>query len=488
MNTKKTEVPTEEKLVCSGCVGEEFLKGEIRKDGEVGVCSYCGKRRKAISIEALADEFEGVFERHYYRTSDEPDDYEYMLLKDPESNYEFDRHGDPVLDIIQEIGEVSETIADDVLEVLGERNGDYEADKMGEETDFASDSYYSLRKTSIAERHSEWREVQVSVQTASRYFNFTAERFLDDVFLELGEDGTRDGGKAIVEAGPDTPLAVLFRARVFQNDASLEAALKRPDRELASPPFRSAKAGRMNAHGISLFYGATDRSVAISEVRPPVGSRTMTGEFRIRRRLKLLDLEALRSLEVNGSYFDPRYLASLQRARFLGFLSQEMGKPVMPDDEQFSYLPTQVIADYLANSRFKLDGIIYPSVQGKEGMHNIVLFHEAARVKEFAISPGTEVSARASYDPDEDTSYWVFVTAEPAVKTKDADSRVLRVPTNMHEEDYRDLTLELVPESVRVHHVDEITFNCKVFEVHRHTSTKPRVRKFERRSKSGNDL
>ena len=488
MNTKKTEVPTVEKLVCSGCVGEEFLKGTIRKDGEVGVCSFCGKRRKAVSIEVLADEFEGAFERHYYRTSDEPDGYEYMLLKDPESNYDFDRHGDPVLDIIQEIGEVSETVAGDILEVLGERHGNYEADKMGEETDFASDSYYSLRKTNIAERHSEWRDVQVSVQTESRYFNFTAERFLDDVFLELGEDGTRDGGKAIVEAGPDTPLAVLFRARVFQNEASLEAALKRPDRELASPPFRSAKAGRMNAHGISLFYGATDRSVAISEVRPPVGSRTMTGEFRIQRRLKLLDLEALRSLEVNGSYFDPRYLSSLQRARFLGFLSREMAKPVMPDDEQFSYLPTQVIADYLANSRFKLDGIIYPSVQGKEGMRNIVLFHESARVKEFAISPGTEISARATYEPDEDVSYWVFVAGEAAAKTKDADSRVLGAPINLHEEDYRDLTLELVPESVQVHHVDGITFDCKVFEVHRHISTKPRVRKFERRSKSGNDL
>lgn len=484
MNTKKTEVATEEKLVCGGCVGEEFLKGKIRKDGEVRVCSFCGKKRKAITMEALADEFEGAFERHYYRTSDEPDGYEYMLLKDPESSYEFDRHGDPVLNVIQEIGEVSETIADDVLEVLGERHGDYEADKMGEETDFASESYYSLRKPSIAERHSEWREVQGSLQTASRYFNFTAARFLDDVFLELGEDG----GKAIVEAGPDTPLAALFRARVFQNEASLEAALKRPDRELGSPPFRSAKAGRMNAHGISLFYGATDRSVAISEVRPPVGSRTMTGEFRIRRRLRLLDLEALRSLEVNGSYFDPRYLSSLQRAGFLGFLSREMAKPVMPDDEQFSYLPTQVIADYLANSRFRLDGIIYPSVQGKEGMRNIVLFHEAAGVKEFAISPGTEISARANYDPDEDTSYWVFVTAEPAAKTKDANSRVLRVPTNLNEEDYRDLTLELVPESVQVHHVEGITFNWKVFEVHRHTSTKPRVRKVERRSKSGNNL
>jgi hypothetical protein len=291
-----------------------------------------------------------------------------------------------------------------------------------------------------------------------------------------------------VDAGPDTSLSLLYRARVFQNETSLEDALKRPDRELASPPFRSAKAGRMNAHGISLFYGATDRSVAISEVRPPVGSRVMTGEFRLRCRLKLLDLEALRSLEVNGSYFDERYLSSLQRALFLGFLSQEMAKPVMPDDEQFSYLPTQVIADYLANSRFKLDGIIYPSVQGKDGMRNIVLFHRAARVKEFAVSPGTEISARANYDPDEDTSYWVFLSAEDPAATKDARAKLLRIPTNLHDEDYRNLTLELAPESVQVHHIQGITFDCEVFEVHRHTSIKPRVRKSSQGNKLGVDL
>jgi hypothetical protein len=478
MKEPQSEVLVDEKLICSGCVGEEFLKAEIRKSGEQSVCSYCGKRRKTISMTDLADEFDGAFERHFYRTSTEPNDYEYMLLKDRESSYDFERHGEPVLDVIQEIGDVSEEIADDLLEILGERHGDYERDKMGEENDFDSGSYYSVRKTSIADLYSQWRQFQLSVQTESRYFNNTAETFLNDIFLELGEDGTRDGGKAIIAGGPDTPLGALYRARVFQSDISFEGALKRPDRELASPPFRSAKAGRMNAHGISLFYGATDRSVAIAEVRPPVGSRAMTGEFRILRRIKLLDLEALRRLEVIGSYFDPRYLSSLQRAMFLGFLSQEMAKPVMPDDEQFSYLPTQVIADYLANSRFRLDGIIYPSVQGKDGMRNIVLFHEAAKAKEFSIAAGTKISASASHHPDEDTSYWVFLTADDAAVEKDSKKSRIRMPLAQDDQDYRIDTLELSPDSVQVHHIQGVVFACEDFEVHRHTSTKDRLRKF----------
>ena len=478
MKKTQDEGLVEEKLVCSGCVGEDFLKEEIRKSREVDVCSYCSKRRRTTSIGDLADEFEGAFERHFYRTSTEPNDYEYMLQKDPESSYEFERHGEPVLDVIQQIGDVSEEIADDLLEVLGERHGDYEMDKMGDESDFDSESHYAERNTSIAELYTQWRRFQLSVQAESRYFNNTAETFLNDVFLELGEDGTRDGGKAIVDAGPDTSLAAIYRARAFQNDATFEGALKRPDRELASPPFRSAKAGRMNAHGISLFYGATDRSVAIAEVRPPVGSRVITGEFRLLRRIKLLDLEALRSLEVVGSYFDPRYLSSLQRAMFLGFLSQEMAKPVMPDDEQFSYLPTQVIADYLANSRFRLDGIIYPSVQGKDGMQNIVLFHEAAKAKEFSIAPGTEISASTSHDPDEDTSYWVFVSTDDVAAKKVAKKTRARMPSRLDDQDYRDDTLELSPESVQVHHIQGVEFACEKFEVHRHTSTKTGLRKF----------
>jgi hypothetical protein len=46
------------------------------------------------------------------------------------------------------------------------------------------------------------------VQRDTRYFNNTAERFLDDVFRELGEDGTTDGGKVIVDAGPNTSIVV----------------------------------------------------------------------------------------------------------------------------------------------------------------------------------------------------------------------------------------------------------------------------------------
>ena len=102
-----------------------------------------------------------------------------------------------------------------------------------------------------------------------------------------------------------------------------------------------AAVGRVNARGIPVFYGATDRNVALAEVRPPVGSKVVVAQFDIIRPLQLLDAEALRSLSVDGSVFDPQDLPRKQKAAFLNGLSEEITKPVMPDDEILNYIPTQ---------------------------------------------------------------------------------------------------------------------------------------------------
>ena len=110
-----------------------------------------------------------------------------------------------------------------------------------------------------------------------------------------------------------------------------------------------AGAGRMNARGIPVFYGATHPEAALAEVRPPVGSKVVIAQFDISRPLRLLDVASLQSLFVGGSLFDPMYLASKQKAAFLEWLSESITMPVVPDDEALKYIPTQVIAEYLAS-------------------------------------------------------------------------------------------------------------------------------------------
>ena len=110
-------------------------------------------------------------------------------------------------------------------------------------------------------------------------------------------------------------------------------------------------------------------------------------------------------------------LGRLERAKFLGVLGSKMIAPVMPSDEGFDYLPTQVVCDYLAGQKkLSLDGIIYKSVQAGYSAKNIVLFHHASRVQEIVVPDGAKVSASFSElsDYEDDVEYQVTVelTAE----------------------------------------------------------------------------
>ena len=176
----------------------------------------------------------------------------------------------------------------------------------------------------------------------ARFFSRTAAAHLASVFGDIDKLRTRDARPLVVDAGPQFALNHLYRARVFQADEKLEEALCRPELHLGSPPARLASAGRMNARGISVFYGATAAGVAIAEVRPPVGSKVAVAKFVIIRPLRLLDLTALEKVHDRGSIFDPSLKNRLERAAFLQSLGLRITRPVMPDDEAFDYLATQI--------------------------------------------------------------------------------------------------------------------------------------------------
>jgi RES domain len=173
----------------------------------------------------------------------------------------------------------------------------------------------------------------------------------------------------------------------------------------------------------------------------------------------------------------------LERAKFLEALSQRITTPVMPDDEPLDYLATQAIADFLASEEnHKLDGIIYPSVQGGKGKFNVVLFHEAARVQPLDLPKGVEISAKL-YDHTEDgwePDYWVWEAVPPkqppAKPAADIDdftlaTEFLGVP-GPEDSDLREAALKLDISSLKVHHVSSVEIRSEVHEVHRHRSEK----------------
>jgi len=250
--------------VCSVCVGE--ASAEIRRRGSEGVCSYCRDDGSTYSIDEMVDEIEAAFKNHYYLTDSEPDLIEYHAWMDDEINYEWERGGEPVTDVIAEAADVTTEVAEDIRRVLEERDADAEPSSVGYDKPFDSDAYYAERDIDDAESQAAWLHLEESLITEARYFNPFAEGFLASTFEGIADLQTHEGRPVIVDAGPDTRLTSVYRARVFQSTVKLEDALRRPDLEAGPPPSSSASHGRMNAHGVSVFYGATDAEVALAEV------------------------------------------------------------------------------------------------------------------------------------------------------------------------------------------------------------------------------
>src|SRR5438132_11848051 len=82
--------------VCTSCICDKYLTKEIRSEGLVAKCSYCGKRRSTVLLLALAEQVHEIIEGFFSLTLAYPEGLEYLLAKDPDCNYQWTRAGDPV--------------------------------------------------------------------------------------------------------------------------------------------------------------------------------------------------------------------------------------------------------------------------------------------------------------------------------------------------------------------------------------------------------
>lgn len=170
-----------------------------------------------------------------------------------------------------------------------------------------------------------------------------------------------------------------------------------------------------------MFYGATKPEIAVSEVRPPVGSHVVVAPFKVIRALKVLDLRQLGavSLKPDASLFDPKTVKQATRRGFLRGLTQMIVMPVVPEQEDHRYVVTQAIADFLAtHPKLNLDGIIFPSAQHSEADagnpgSNVILFNKASGVR-FADEQNGKQTQVHLFEHDEDGE-----RLEPMIWTKD---------------------------------------------------------------------
>ena len=469
------------KRICDGCVDEPYLKGLIQTTGKQRKCAYCKVSGPTVTVGDLAERVDGAFDRHFRRTSTEPDGYQWMAMKDPESTYDWERDGEPVIWAIVNAAVISEKAATDVQEILSDEYSSAPSDYTGEEEPYDSDSHYEERKVDDDTWQDEWRGFERSLKTESRYFSQTGLAHLKSVFAGLDALKTSTGQALIVDAGPGTPFEAFYRARYFESGPKLEEAMMRPDRNIGPPPTELAAAGRMNARGISVFYGSGNAETARAEIRPPVGSQVIVAKFKVTRPLKVLDLRSFQHVHESGSIFDETTARRMGRAVFLRSLVFKMTMPVMPSDEATSYLPTQAIADFLASSvEPALDGILFPSVQvGGNGL-NVVLFHKASRVEAISLPKDTELWGSRGHSSEDgfEVNYTVY---EEVPKRDEAEERKSADPWDtinsvLPEHDYggdsREVTLAVDLDSVEVHEIRSVSFVADIEPVKRHRMEK----------------
>lgn len=195
------------------------------------------------------------------------------------------------------------------------------------------------------------------------------------------------------------------------------------------------------------------------------------------RPLRLLDLHALDAVHDQGSIFDPTWKERLERVAFLRRLRDLMTRPVMPGYEISNYLPTQVVADYLANECDPpFDGMIFKSVQVKSG-RNVVLFRRACRVVSLEPEDGERVEVNL-FTMTEDGAEPDFCVTTAAMNVgKHAHSSDLSAEflgedlstylSSNGDQDWREPALEVDVASMQVHEISWVGFTSNSHQVQR---------------------
>jgi len=91
----------------------------------------------------MSERVEIAFKQHYVRTSDQPSSFEYAMMADKESNYDWERDGEPVVYAIMNAAEIPEAAASDIQNILADKYFDFDEAASGEESEFSYDSYYT---------------------------------------------------------------------------------------------------------------------------------------------------------------------------------------------------------------------------------------------------------------------------------------------------------------------------------------------------------
>ncbi len=378
--------------ICLNCIDDKYLKRDVSEETEQQCCDFCGgSASPSISLEKLAVIVDGPIQDYCDQGPNE------LTFDLEHERSDYVQRGISLVDLLQEELGIDYDPAVQLADAL--INNDPADIRDGDEPFYTEDANYERRYLTSWPYSETWETLSGRIKHKRRFFDDESRNKISEILGEKESDKAKQ--LPVIELGPGKRVQHFYRSRRAESLEKAKQILGDLIQELGPVPSAQATAGRMNPSGISVFYGAISEKTAVAEVRPFVGSLVIVGQFYPSRPLRLLDLTRI-GVGFAGSIFDPGYA---DRASYLAFLQDFhslIARPIQPQDEPLEYIPTQAVAEYVANV-LHFDGILYGSAQlgtvpgdsddvdpyvemheltsEELGNYNLVLFNEAAVVK-----------------------------------------------------------------------------------------------------------
>lgn len=350
--------------ICINCLQDPLLKKRVEDLNILGECSVCRDGiRLCIDLVSLCDYIDSAFRNSFKKIDLFPFDYE-----SPDNEY------NPI-QVLEELTKLDSSTCIQILDILIKMYNKID-NVSGVEEFYNYDWKYELINISGLEHQYEWEYFKNIIKHKYRFYSQNMSDIINQLFDNINDLDSRSDIKLIKKLRPQKNK-YLYRARRANTNDLRKIILDNPKNELGYPPEELAPEGRMSPRGIPVFYGAFEKNTCLEELKLFVGEIVIIGKFEIVDPLKILDLSAFEKANILTSYFDPDYDRKISRIEFLRKFQDEISKPVLPNDENIDYLPTQALAEFIFyHLDNEIDGIQFKSSQCAG--NNIVLKKESA--------------------------------------------------------------------------------------------------------------
>lgn len=320
-------------LCCVNCFSDKAIKNIIISYKQLGRCHYCTHTDvSTISIDDLLLNITQIL-----------DSLSMMFEDDDEAN--------KLIDILDQDFQVfskntnSERLKNDLSEKL---------------PNIFNRKYKSVN---TSETNQQWIEFKKEIIHENRFFPQTS--IYKQAFLSTGD--LYNNFQQLIEqlSYPIHPAESFFRGRISDQPLNHD--------EMGKPPSNLATLGRANPYGISYLYLAQTPDICIKEIRPNNGDTISIAKFRVTQQLHVIDLRAPREKISFLSLGASSYIDILKLVNLLETFANELSLPVLPNNSQREYIPTQFITEFF-KTHGNRDGIIFNSSYGTG--YNLVLFDD----------------------------------------------------------------------------------------------------------------